>query len=186
MMPHADETIVGANGVSLTRSQITSINLARAVYKQADIYLFDDPLSTTDAIVGKQIFENCIKEFLKDKVCVVVTHQTQYLEGVKHALLMSHGRVEGQGSFTEVMELKGYKEMVKVEYELEEEEEIQQEPEIQWTDKDSQGVNPVKSCSPFISYLKSIRYIAYLVLVGLIFITTQVLITGLDFFITKW
>lgn len=33
----------------------------RAVYKQADVYLLDDPLSAVDARVGKYLYENCIK-----------------------------------------------------------------------------------------------------------------------------
>lgn len=35
--------------------------LCRAVYKEADIYFLDDPLSAVDAHIGKQLFQNCIK-----------------------------------------------------------------------------------------------------------------------------
>ena len=108
MMPHADETIVGERGISLSGGQRARVNLARAIYKQADIYLLDDPLSAVDTHVGKYIFENCIKEFLKDKVCVLVTHQLQYLLDVKHALLMNNGRVEIQGTFKELRNNKSF------------------------------------------------------------------------------
>lgn len=33
----------------------------RAIFKDADIYLLDDPLSAVDTHVGKYLFENCIK-----------------------------------------------------------------------------------------------------------------------------
>lgn len=73
--------------------------MARAIYKQADIYLLDDPLSAVDAHVGKHIFDKCIREYLKHKTCVLVTHQLQHLQYVKHVVLMNKGRLEAQGPF---------------------------------------------------------------------------------------
>lgn len=47
------------------------MNLARAVYQKASIYLLDDPLSAVDAHVGQHIFERVLgpNGLLKDKVC---------------------------------------------------------------------------------------------------------------------
>lgn len=46
------------------------MSLARAVYRKADIYLLDDPLSAVDAHVGQHIFDKVIgpKGVLRDKV----------------------------------------------------------------------------------------------------------------------
>jgi ATP-binding cassette subfamily C (CFTR/MRP) protein 4 len=49
--------------------------LARAIYSDADIYLFDDPLSAVDPEVAKEIFNNCINGYLNGKLRVLVTHQ---------------------------------------------------------------------------------------------------------------
>lgn len=65
LFPGGDATIVGERGVSLSGGQRARVNLARAIYRTADIYLLDDPLSTVDTAVGKHIFEKCIRDFLK-------------------------------------------------------------------------------------------------------------------------
>jgi len=53
------------------------INLARAVYAEKDIILLDDPLSAVDAQVARNIFSRCIKDKLKGKTTLLVTHGIQ-------------------------------------------------------------------------------------------------------------
>uniref|UniRef100_A0AAG5CQF6 Uncharacterized protein n=1 Tax=Anopheles atroparvus TaxID=41427 RepID=A0AAG5CQF6_ANOAO len=104
LLPDGDQTIVGERGISLSGGQRARISLARAVYRRADIYLLDDPLSAVDTHVGKHIFEQCILMYLKEKVCVLVTHQLQYLQDIEHVVLMHAGRVEAQGPFRTLAE----------------------------------------------------------------------------------
>lgn len=73
------------------------INLARAVYANAAIYLLDDPLSAVDAHVGKQIFEDCIEKHLKGKTRILVTHQLQFLANVDWIVVLKDGVVQAEG-----------------------------------------------------------------------------------------
>lgn len=91
LLPYGDKTIVGDRGVSLSGGQRARINLARAVYKQADIYLLDDPLSAVDTHVGKQLFKECITGYLKHKAVILVTHQIQHLQGANNILYLEDG-----------------------------------------------------------------------------------------------
>lgn len=99
LFPYGDKTIVGERGVSLSGGQRARINLARAVYKEADVYLLDDPLSAVDTHVGKELFENCVTGFLRDKTCILITHQLQYLKEVDHIIILESGMVKAEGRF---------------------------------------------------------------------------------------
>ncbi|KAJ8965822.1 hypothetical protein NQ314_003889 [Rhamnusium bicolor] len=100
--PQGDQTIVGERGAMLSGGQKARINLARAVYKDADIYLLDDPLSAVDTNVGKQLFDNCILQYLKNKSTVLVTHQLQYLTKVDRICIVKDGMIESYGTYEEL------------------------------------------------------------------------------------
>lgn len=62
--------IVCVQGLNLSGGQKQRVSLARAVYRNADVYLLDDPLSAVDTHVGQHIFDKVIgpKGVLKNKV----------------------------------------------------------------------------------------------------------------------
>lgn len=71
--PNGDQTVVGERGVPLSGGQRARVTLARVVYKDADVYLLDDPLSALDTKVGQHIFKQRINGILATKV-VCSTH----------------------------------------------------------------------------------------------------------------
>ncbi|XP_023310959.1 multidrug resistance-associated protein 4 [Anoplophora glabripennis] len=104
--PEGDKTVVGERGVSLSGGQRARINLARAVYRQADIYIMDDPLSAVDTHVGRHLFNECIVNYLKDKTRILVTHQLQYLKKADLIIVINEGKIEAQGTFDELSNSK--------------------------------------------------------------------------------
>ncbi|KAL5285983.1 ABCC4.2 family protein [Megaselia abdita] len=116
MFANGDQTLIGERGVTLSGGQKARISLARAVYRQADIYLFDDPLSAVDTEVGRHIFEKCIVEFLHDKIRILVTHQLQYLKDVEQVILLNSGQIEDQGPYSSIRKTNSFlKNLVSVE-----------------------------------------------------------------------
>ncbi|KAL3285857.1 hypothetical protein HHI36_000377 [Cryptolaemus montrouzieri] len=97
LFPLADSTLVGERGSCLSGGQKARINLARAVYRDADIYLFDDPLSPLDANVSKYLVDECFNKFLVGKCRVLVTHHTKHLENCSHIIALNSGLVEFNG-----------------------------------------------------------------------------------------
>ncbi|XP_022123996.1 ATP-binding cassette sub-family C member 4 isoform X1 [Pieris rapae] len=101
--PHGDQTLVGERGASLSGGQRARINLARAVYRQADIYLLDDPLSAVDAHVGRQLFDECINGYLRHTTRILVTHQLHYLKAADYIVIMNNGTIDAKGTYGELM-----------------------------------------------------------------------------------
>ncbi|KAL1920389.1 uncharacterized protein VTP21DRAFT_766 [Calcarisporiella thermophila] len=91
--PEREHKVVEERGANLSGGQQARINLARAVYADADIYLLDDPLSAVDSRVAWHIIQECIHGFLKDKVVVLVTHQLQYANEFERIALVEGGTV---------------------------------------------------------------------------------------------
>jgi len=64
--------------------------ICRAVYRDADIYLLDDPLSAVDTHVGRHLFDKCINDYLKNKTRILVTHQLQYLKQCNYVIILNN------------------------------------------------------------------------------------------------
>ena len=90
LFPNGDQTAVGDKGISLSGGQKARLNLARALYIDADIYLLDDPLSAVDTHVGRLLFDKAINGFLQGKIRILVTHQLQYLQEVDQILVLKN------------------------------------------------------------------------------------------------
>ncbi|KAK9745323.1 ABC transporter transmembrane region [Popillia japonica] len=93
-MPKGDETLVTDEGICLSRGQQDRINLARALYKEADIYLIDNCFSSLDANISKYVFENCVRYFLSDKLCIFVSTKNSYLHEADLILSINDGKIE--------------------------------------------------------------------------------------------
>nr|CAI5864657.1 unnamed protein product [Callosobruchus analis] len=198
LLPYGDKTIVGDRGVSLSGGQRARINLARAVYKEADIYLLDDPLSAVDTHVGRELFENCISEYLKDKIVVLVTHQLQYLQNLEHVLYLENGSPR-QGSFRELKE-SGL-DFARISGEEAEEEkfvepkELKKQKSMESMDSDEMETpRPVEeqkstgSVGAYIykSYFRAGGNCCVIFLFFALFICAQLLASGCDYFISYW
>ena len=96
-----DLTEIGEKGVNLSGGQKVRISLARIIYDEPDIYLFDDPISALDANVGKKIMENCIINYLKNKTRVIVTHALNYLKYMDRIFYMKNGKIVWVGNYSE-------------------------------------------------------------------------------------
>ena len=78
-------------GINLSGGQKLRISIARAMYNDADIYIFDDPLSALDAHVGRHVFQNVISQLVQEnKTVVLVTNQLQFVNHADKIVFLKH------------------------------------------------------------------------------------------------
>ncbi|KAG4425965.1 hypothetical protein IFR04_000909 [Cadophora malorum] len=103
MLPQGDATEIGERGITVSGGQKQRLNIARAIYFDADLILMDDPLSAVDAHVGRHIFDNAILGLLKDKARILATHQLWVLNRCDRIIWMEDGRIQAVDTFDNLM-----------------------------------------------------------------------------------
>ncbi|KAI0914134.1 ABC transporter family protein [Ustulina deusta] len=104
MLPDGDATEIGERGITVSGGQKQRLNIARAIYFDADIVLMDDPLSAVDAHVGRHIMDNAILGLLKDKCRILATHQLWVLNRCDRIVWMDGGKIRAVDTFDNLME----------------------------------------------------------------------------------
>lgn len=103
MLPAGDSTEIGERGITISGGQKQRLNIARAIYFDADIVIMDDPLSAVDAHVGRHIFDNAILGLLKDKCRILATHQLWVLNRCDRIIWMEAGKIQAVDTFDNLM-----------------------------------------------------------------------------------
>lgn len=130
-LPDADLTEIGEKGVNLSGGQKQRVNIAcvrfccplrgrlmltcviavrsRALYFDAEIVIFDDPLSAVDAAVSQALFQDAICARLRNAnvAVLLVTHALHILPEVDYIYSVEAGRIVEEGTFPELMSAKG-------------------------------------------------------------------------------
>lgn len=113
MLPNGDQTEIGERGITISGGQKQRLNIARAIYFDADIVLMDDPLSAVDAHVGRHIFDNAILGLMKNKCRVLATHQLWVLNRCDRIVWMEGGKIQAIDTFDNLMsQHKGFQQLM--------------------------------------------------------------------------
>ena len=125
--PKKDENEISSSGGNLSGGQRARVSLARCLYKDADLYLLDDPLASIDAKVGNNIFKEAFVDYLKDKGRILITNELSNLSHVDKIIYMDKGNIIFNGDFKEFVKKFGkeYEIQVKEKKEKMEKEEIE-------------------------------------------------------------
>ena len=112
--PLKEETLVGERGVLLSGGQKQRIAIARAFYKDPQVFMFDDCLSAVDTITENQILTNIRTQFSK-KTLIVVSHKISTVMDANCILFVENGEIKEIGTHASLMAAQnGYYQMYQI------------------------------------------------------------------------
>ncbi|KAF7317064.1 ABC protein [Mycena chlorophos] len=104
LLADGDLTEIGEKGINLSGGQKQRINIARALYRDADICIFDDPLSAVDANVGKMLFHNAILGLVNEgRTVILVTHALHFLSQCNYIYMFDGGAIAEHGTYEQLL-----------------------------------------------------------------------------------
>eukprot|EP00883_Tetradesmus_obliquus_P000567 jgi/Sobl393_1/10597/SZX72300.1 len=91
ILPKGDQSKAGLRGINLSGGQRQRLNLARAAYFAGDLVLLDNALSAVDHHTAHHIFQHLLKDSMRDKAIVLITHQVEFLPRCDKVAIMDEG-----------------------------------------------------------------------------------------------
>lgn len=100
-------TKVGERGVQLSGGQRQRIGIARALYHEAKVLIFDEATSSLDGITEKMIMD-AIHNFKGEKTIIMIAHRLKTIQECDQILLMDKGGIIDQGTYEYLIETNEY------------------------------------------------------------------------------
>lgn len=113
-LTHGMHTGIGTNGSQLSGGQRQRLAIARALYREAAVWIFDEATSALDS-ESEAIVQRSIEDLRHQKTLILIAHRLSTIKNADVICVMSEGRIVEQGSHTELMALGGlYAGMVRI------------------------------------------------------------------------
>lgn len=105
-LPNGLGTQVGENGVSLSGGEKQRLAIARALYKNPEILIFDEATSSLDS-ESEQYVKNVIEELKKQgKTILIIAHRLSTVIDADKIAVMENGKLIEEGDHTELYQAK--------------------------------------------------------------------------------
>tara|TARA_Y100000589_G_scaffold83071_1_gene77032 strand:- start:2274 stop:4022 length:1749 start_codon:yes stop_codon:yes gene_type:complete len=100
-------TIIGERGVQLSGGQRQRLGIARSIYKDSEILIFDDCLSAVDTNKENKIIKN-IKKLSQEKTTIIISHRISSLQHCDKIIVLDKGQIVEKGNHEQLINKNGF------------------------------------------------------------------------------
>ena len=101
------QTKIGERGVTLSGGQKQRVSIARVLFRNPQLLIFDDCLSAVDSQTSKKIQQSLHKNSSK-KISIHISHKINNISNCNHILVLENGEIVDQGNHESLLKSKGF------------------------------------------------------------------------------
>ncbi|MGC8976351.1 MAG: ABC transporter ATP-binding protein [Candidatus Ratteibacteria bacterium] len=104
--PEKENTFIGEKGENLSGGQKQLISIARAIYKNPDILIFDEATASLDS-ESEKIVQLAMERIMEEKTVLIVAHRLSTIRFTTKIIVLQDGEIVEEGTHEELYEKKG-------------------------------------------------------------------------------
>ncbi len=105
-LPKGLDTLVGDRGLQLSGGERQRVIIARALLRDAPIWILDEPTANLDAEMERVLLRT-LRQASQSKSVITITHRLVEMEDMDEILVLSQGRVIERGTHASLLSLRG-------------------------------------------------------------------------------
>jgi len=105
-LPNGYDTVLGAQGVSLSQGQRQLIGIARAILAEPRILILDEATSSVDTRT-EALIQQAIERLLHGRTSFVIAHRLSTVRGADRIVVLDHGRIVEIGTHADLIAANG-------------------------------------------------------------------------------
>jgi subfamily B ATP-binding cassette protein MsbA len=106
-LPNGLDTLIGENGLSLSGGQRQRLALARAIYKNAPIFILDEATAALDNQTEQHI-QRALEQFHHQRTMIIIAHRLSTIQFADVIFVMQDGKIIEQGNHAELIKRNGH------------------------------------------------------------------------------